>query len=80
MGYNLIICQFFQSNGFSIIANGDIWKMEKLDASFYLENDVVAIAKALIGKVLTTNFDGVLTSGLAMFSQTTYRPDLQHTR
>lgn len=37
--------------------------MEKLDASFYLGNDVVAIAKALIGKVLVTNFDGVLTSG-----------------
>jgi DNA-3-methyladenine glycosylase len=37
--------------------------MEKLDASFYLGNDVVEIAKALVGKVLVTTFEDVLTSG-----------------
>lgn len=37
--------------------------MEKLEASFYLGENVVAIAKSLIGKVLVTNFNGVLTSG-----------------
>lgn len=36
----------------------------KLDQSFYSGNDPVPIAKALLGKVLCTNFDGVLTSGM----------------
>ncbi len=36
----------------------------KLDRSFYSGNDPVPIAKALLGKVLCTNFDGVLTSGM----------------
>ena len=37
--------------------------MKKLPLSFYLREDVVLIAKELLGKVLTTNFDGKLTSG-----------------
>lgn len=37
--------------------------MKKLPASFYHRNDVVAIAKELLGKVLVTNFDGQLTAG-----------------
>lgn len=36
----------------------------KLLESFYLNNDVVQIAKDLIGKVLYTNFDGNLTAGI----------------
>lgn len=36
----------------------------KLDQIFYSGNDPVPIAKALLGKVLCTNFDGVLTSGM----------------
>lgn len=36
----------------------------KLEESFYSGNDPVPIAKALLGKVLCTNFDGVLTSGI----------------
>jgi len=35
----------------------------KLDKSFYSGNDPVPVAKALLGKVLCTNFDGILTSG-----------------
>ena len=38
-------------------------KMKKLPRSFYLRPDVVQIARDLLGKVLVTNFDGVLTSG-----------------
>jgi DNA-3-methyladenine glycosylase len=37
--------------------------MEKLPLSFYLREDVVAIAKELLGKVLVTAFDGEVTSG-----------------
>lgn len=36
----------------------------KLEQSFYSGNDPVPIAKALLGKLLCTNFDGVLTSGM----------------
>lgn len=37
--------------------------MKKLPLSFYLRDDVVTIAKELLGKVLVTTFDGELTSG-----------------
>ncbi|MEO6329382.1 MAG: DNA-3-methyladenine glycosylase [Ginsengibacter sp.] len=37
--------------------------MKKLPKSFYSRNDVVTIARELIGKVLVTNFDGSITSG-----------------
>ncbi|MEQ6166739.1 DNA-3-methyladenine glycosylase [Ekhidna sp. MALMAid0563] len=36
---------------------------EKLPRSFYLRDDVVQIAKDLLGKVLITNMDGVITAG-----------------
>jgi DNA-3-methyladenine glycosylase len=37
--------------------------MKKLPLSFYLRNDVVKIAKELLGKVLVTNWDDEFTSG-----------------
>jgi DNA-3-methyladenine glycosylase len=37
--------------------------MKKVPLSFYLRDDVVAIAKELLGKVLVTAFDGEVTSG-----------------
>lgn len=36
----------------------------KLPDSFYRNKDVVLIARSLLGKVLVTSFDGVLTSGI----------------
>ncbi len=36
---------------------------QKLQHSFYIGNDVVGITKALLGKVLVTNFDDQLTAG-----------------
>ena len=36
---------------------------EKLPRSFYLRDDVVQIAKDLLGKVLITNLEGVITAG-----------------
>lgn len=36
----------------------------KLPLSFYERDDVVQISKELIGKVICTNFDGVLTTGI----------------
>jgi len=38
-------------------------KMKKLPLSFYLRDDVIQIARELLGKVLVTNWDGELTSG-----------------
>ncbi len=38
--------------------------MRKLPRSFYLSGDVVAIARDLLGKVLVTNFDGRVTTGI----------------
>jgi DNA-3-methyladenine glycosylase len=37
--------------------------MQKLPLSFYLGNDVLKIAKELLGKVLVTNWDNEYTSG-----------------
>src|ERR1051325_5847912 len=37
--------------------------MKKLSLSFYLREDVVAIAKELLGKVLVTNWNDEFTSG-----------------
>ena len=37
--------------------------MKKLPVQFYKRPDVVLIAKELIGKIIVTNFDGVITSG-----------------
>lgn len=36
----------------------------KLSRDFYLQHDVVALARQLIGKVLVTNFNGEYTSGV----------------
>lgn len=38
-------------------------RMKKLPLSFYLRDDVVTIARELLGKVLVTTFDGKVTSG-----------------
>jgi len=38
--------------------------LSRLSVAFYMSNDVVAIAKNLIGKVLATRINGVLTSGI----------------
>lgn len=38
-------------------------EIKKLDNSFYHRSDVVKIARELIGKILTTSFDGKLTAG-----------------
>jgi DNA-3-methyladenine glycosylase len=37
--------------------------MKKLPIQFYKRADVVLIAKELIGKIIVTNFDGIITSG-----------------
>jgi DNA-3-methyladenine glycosylase len=38
-------------------------KIKKLDDSFYNRNNVLKIAKELLGKILVTKFEGQLTSG-----------------
>ena len=37
--------------------------MKKLPAEFYERADVIQIAKELLGKILVTKFDGIITSG-----------------
>jgi DNA-3-methyladenine glycosylase len=37
--------------------------MKKLPLSFYQREDVVLIAKELLGKIIVTRFDGIVTSG-----------------
>ena len=37
--------------------------MQKLSLSFYLRNDVLKIARELLGKVLVTNWNDEFTSG-----------------
>jgi DNA-3-methyladenine glycosylase len=37
--------------------------MKKIPLLFYTRKDVVLIAKELIGKIIVTNFDGIITSG-----------------
>jgi DNA-3-methyladenine glycosylase len=37
--------------------------MKKVPLSFYDRKDVIQIAKELLGKILVTNFDGLITSG-----------------
>src|SRR5215204_3306095 len=38
-------------------------KMQKIPQSFYLRNDVVKIAKELLGKILVTNWNNEFTTG-----------------
>lgn len=38
-------------------------KMQKLSRDFYLRDDVVLIAKELLGKIIVTKFDGTYTAG-----------------
>lgn len=37
--------------------------MQKLSRDFYLRDDVVLIAKELLGKIIVTKFDGIVTAG-----------------
>ena len=37
--------------------------MKKLTIEFYKRKDVVLIARDLLGKIISTNFDGIVTSG-----------------
>jgi len=41
-----------------------ICKLQKLSRIFYLQSDVVDVARQLLGKLLVTRFEGVVTSGI----------------
>ena len=43
--------------------------MKKLGRSFYQRQDVVQIAKELLGKILVTNWEGIVTSGRIVESE-----------
>src|SRR5688572_1316061 len=56
----LFICWFMDMLGNSNLMNIPV---QRLDHSFYNRQDVARIAKDLLGKILVTRFDGVVTSG-----------------
>ena len=37
---------------------------KKISLSFYEQGDVVALSKSLLGKILLTHFDGMITGGM----------------
>lgn len=49
--------------------------MPKLTASFYRDNDVLTISKALLGKVLVTNFNGEMTAGMIVETEAYRGPE-----
>ena len=46
-----------------------------LDKNFYQNNDVVAVAKSLLGKYLITNFNGEATAGMIVETEAYRGPD-----
>lgn len=42
----------------------NIFYLSKLDKTFYIKDDVVGIAQQLLGKLLFTNINGLLTAGI----------------
>ncbi len=40
------------------------YSLKKLSRNFYLQSDVVEVARQLLGKLLVTRFEGILTSGI----------------
>lgn len=49
--------------------------MTPLGHEFYLQSDVVSVARALLGKVLITQFDGLHTSGIITETEAYRAPD-----
>jgi DNA-3-methyladenine glycosylase len=50
-------------------------KGKKLDEAFYLRNDVLQISKELLGKVLVTDIDGEITSGIITETEAYMAPE-----
>ncbi len=57
------VLEFCSSNGWVERKLVLFFSMPKLDQAFYLEKNVLKVAKSLLGKVLVTEIDGVRTSG-----------------
>lgn len=49
--------------------------MARLPRLFYTSEDVVSVSKALLGKVLCTNLDGVLTTGIIVETEAYHGPE-----
>ena len=56
-------CSLSTANCFSYFSFKVNTIMKKLPVEFYKRRDVVLIARELIGKIIVTNFDGIITSG-----------------
>lgn len=52
------------SDGRSMVPKSEDSRSMKLPREFYVENDALTGAQALIGKLLVTEFDGIRTTGL----------------
>lgn len=57
------VLEFCSSNGWVERKLVLFFSMAKLDHAFYLEKNVLKVAKALLGKVLVTEIGGIRTSG-----------------
>ncbi len=51
--------------------------IKRLDRNFYTREDVLNLSRELLGKVLVTNFDGILTSGKIVETEAYRAPDDQ---
>lgn len=49
--------------------------MSRLSPDFYTRNDVLTISKELLGKVIVTRFDGILTSGMIVETEAYRGPE-----
>lgn len=52
-----------ENNDNKILKSFSLLGMKRLGARFYRGNDVVFIARALLGKILVTNLNGIITAG-----------------
>jgi DNA-3-methyladenine glycosylase len=49
--------------------------MSRLSPDFYTRDDVLTISKELLGKVIVTRFDGILTSGMIVETEAYRGPE-----
>jgi len=62
-GYDNLFKHSINSANYNILADKITHKLKKLTIDFYDRTDVLQIAKELLGKIIVTKFEGIITSG-----------------
>ena len=62
-GYDNLFEHSINSANYNILADKITHKLKKLTIDFYDRTDVLQIAKELLGKIIVTKFEGIITSG-----------------